>query len=56
MADKNRNKIPDWVENLLYWSSVVLLLGQTYKKICNGEDLTKSLDITQGAEDVSNSK
>lgn len=56
MADKNKNKIPDWVENLLYWSSVVLLLGQTYKKICNGEDLRKSLDITQGAEDVSNSK
>ena len=57
MADKNRNKIPDWVENLLYWSSVVLLLGQTYKKICNGEDLTKAFDVTEkGAEDVSNSK
>lgn len=56
MADKNRNKIPDWVENVVYWSSVVLLLCQTYKKICNGEDLTKSFDVTEGVADVNNSK
>lgn len=56
MADKNKNKVPDWVENLVYWSSVALLLCQTYKKICNGEDLTKAFDVTQGAEDVGNSK
>lgn len=52
MADKNKNKVPDWVENLVYWSSVALLLCQTYRKICNGEDLTKAFDFTQGAEDV----
>ena len=56
MVDKNKNKVPDWVENLVYWASVALLLCQTYKKICNGEDLTKAFDVTQGAEDVSNSK
>ncbi|WP_296692283.1 hypothetical protein [Treponema sp. UBA7567] len=56
MADKNRNKVPDWVENVVYWSSVALLLCQTYKKICNGDDLTKVFDVTQGVEDVGNSK
>lgn len=56
MADKNRNKIPDWVENVVYWSSVALLLCQTYKKICNGEDLTRSLDVTVGVDDVVDKK
>lgn len=56
MADKNRNKVPDWVENIVYWSSVALLLCQTYKKICNGDDLTRAFDVTQGVGDVGNSK
>lgn len=49
MADKNKNQVPDWVENIIYWSSVALLLSQTYKKICNGEDLQNALDVTVSA-------
>lgn len=44
--DKNKNKVPDWVENVIYWGSISLVLGQTLKKIMSGEDLTKSFDVT----------
>lgn len=57
MADKNKNKIPDWVENVIYWSSVALLLCDTYKKICRGEDLRTALDVTNKGEiNADNSK
>lgn len=57
MADKNKNKIPDWVENVIYWSSVALLLCDTYKKICRGEDLRTALDVTnKGENNADNSK
>lgn len=57
MADKNKNKIPDWVENVIYWSSVALLLCDTYKKICSGEDLRTALDVTNKGEiNADNSK
>ena len=55
--DKNKNKVPDWVENVIYWGSISLVLGQTLKKIMSGEDLTKSFDVTYSGGDnaISNS-
>lgn len=52
MTDKNRNKIPDWVENVVQWSATALLLAQVYKKICAGEDMTKVLDVTYSGGEV----
>ena len=44
--DKNKNNVPDWVENVIYWGGVALVFGQTIKKLMNGEDFTKSFDLT----------
>lgn len=48
--DKNKNLIPDWVENVLHWGSVAVLLATTLKKIYSGEDLAKAMDTTSGVE------
>lgn len=47
--DRNKNHIPDWVENVIYWASVALLACNTYKKIASGElDITKELGANNG--------
>lgn len=46
--DKNKNGVPDWVENLLMWGSVAVILAQTVKKVMSGEDLTTAIDVTKG--------
>lgn len=48
--DKNKNKIPDWLENLIYWGTVVAVVGTTLKKVMNGEVLTRAFDVTSAVD------
>lgn len=48
--DKNKNDIPDWVENLAYYAGAVLLFVEAYKKVKSGEPLTNALDVTYTTE------
>ena len=54
--DKNKNKVPDWIENVIYWSSTILLLSEAYKKIVKGEKLTDAFDVTKGVDYADSSK
>lgn len=49
MADKNKNQVPDWLENAVYWASVVLAVGGALRKVMAGEDLQTALDVTAPA-------